>query len=509
MPWLFIIFLLRVCLTEANLIKRDIPRWLLLRLFVCVVALFLFLRVIHLDRWLLANVDEIALLNNLSLPIFSGGYGSTTFFPAVQLTKAFYFVNGFPSYRLIGVLLNLAGLIFFYLALGKITGRIWSLVGALAYSTQWYLIYISRIYEIATFTPFFFSLQFFLVISWLVSQKKEYLIASFFVAGVGIDCYAPPLFYATTALGLILVYRAIRGRFSWLLLILCGSTTLLAMVPFFYVQFFVGDLLRDILSNYQLAGKNSSHVLLIHLWQPEIFLKTLTELLSFITVDHRWWKWLAVPVVTALMFSVILVIQNRKDSIIGFIGSWTFLTLVLTFFSPVAAYIQGHFTAFLLLYLASLVLLIGRLSVKLRLIPAGILAILIVVSCFWYPNTVKDQWSEITWASDFIRQQAEVPVPVSDGAFLALQHAPNFPADAVKIFTCANDKEIKNGMTELPCDRQFMVVATFDCNIIGAFEESCVRFAGEQRLTTLIESHLANGVVFYKTSPKDQERYDK
>ena len=329
-------------MTEENFSQKSLPPWLILRLFVCIVILFLLLRVIHLDRWLLANLDEIALINNLSLPIFSGGYGSTTFFPAVQITKAFFFIDSFPSYRLIGVLLNLLGLLFFFLALNMIIRKPWSLIGALAFAAQWYLVYISRVYEIATFIPFFFSLQFLLVVSWLNSNRSAYLILSFVVAGVGINCYAPPIFYATAALGLILVYRAVRMRFSWKLLLACGVSALTAMAPFFYVQLFVGDFLRDIHINYQYVGKETSGILPFHLVHPEVFLKTLTELLSYITLDHRWWILAAPLVLTSLFITFVLVMRHRNDSVISFIGSWTFLTLGITFISPVAAYIQGH-----------------------------------------------------------------------------------------------------------------------------------------------------------------------
>ena len=489
-------------MTEPSITRKETPRWLVIRLFLCIVFLFLFLRIIHLDSWQLANVDEIALLNNLSLPTFSGGYGSTTFFPAVQITKAFFFVDGFPSYRYIGVLLNLAGLIFFFLALNKVTGKTWSLIGALAFSAQWYLVYISRIYEIATFVPFFFSLQFFLVISWLVSKKPAYLITSFIVAGIGIDCYAPPIFYATAALILILAYRAIRGAFSYRLLIACTTGTLIAMVPFFYVQLFVGDFFRDILANYQFAGKSSSDVLLIHLRHPEIFLKTITELFSFITLDHRWWIWLTPPVVLCLFVILILVIRQRKDSIVGFIGLWTFLTLVITFVSPVAAYIQGHFTAFLLLFLACLAVCIGRISGKERLFPLGILIIFGIASSLWLPNVFKNQWKEMAWATEFIAGQNEKSIPVSDGAFLALRHVPGFLQGKARVFTCDKVEHVRQGVEDISCNHPSLILATYECNIVDSIQDTCAMITEKQRLTTLLESHLANGVVIYRTKPK-------
>src|SRR5512139_337841 len=110
-------------------------------------AVFLTLRLYNIRQWLLANLDEVALMNNLTLPLFSGGYGSTTFFPAVQITNWFPFITTFPEFRFIGVLFNAVGLLFFYAGLRTFCSRSASCIGALLFSLHWYLVYISRIYE--------------------------------------------------------------------------------------------------------------------------------------------------------------------------------------------------------------------------------------------------------------------------------------------------------------------------------------------------------------------------
>ena len=485
--------------------KRPLD-WLDVRILVGVIFLFLVLRVINLDRWSLANVDEIALLNNLQLPIFSGGYGSTTFFPAVQITKALFFVKTFPDYRFIGVLFNLLGLIFFYMGLRKISGRISSLVGATAYASQWYLVYISRIYEIATFVPFFFALQFYLSVLWLTTRRNTYLILAFFIGGIGIDCYAPPLFYSSVSLLAICCFSAIRRELTWKMLVTSLVASIVAATPFIYVQLFVGNFRRDLLSNYQFAGHYIAHMAPIHILHPEIFLKTLAELLSFITLDHNIWKWSAGLVLGSLAISAVLFLQKRSDPTVRFVGTWMFLILGLAFLSPVAVYIQGHLTAFLILFLALNAVLLDCLHGYRRLVPGILLIGLVSASLFWLPNIFNDQWREVEWANDFIQQAGDTPVPISDGAFLALRQTPGFLSDKVRIFTCASEYQVQQGLKDLPCEKPFLIVATFDCNIVTAMTTTCANISDEQRVTTLMESHLANGIVFYRTSPKGRGR---
>ena len=158
-------------------IKKILPTLFLVSV---LLTVFLFFRLYNLREWLLANLDEISLMNNITLPMFSGGYGSTTFFPAAQITKHFPFIASFPEYRYIGVLFNAIGMIFFYAGLRNICSHSASFLGALLFSMHWYLIYISRIYEIATFIPFFFSIVFYLFTGWL-AHERNYLLPLLFL----------------------------------------------------------------------------------------------------------------------------------------------------------------------------------------------------------------------------------------------------------------------------------------------------------------------------------------
>jgi hypothetical protein len=238
-------------------------------------AVFLILRLYNIRQWLLANLDEVALINNLTLPIFSGGYGSTTFFPAVQITNWFPFITTFPEFRFIGVLFNAIGLLFFYAGLRTFCSRSAACIGALLFSLHWYLVYIRRIYEIATFIPFFFSIVFYLFCRWVHGGSSRFLLALFFVGGLGLNCYAPPMAYGLIALWLILIYKAVKKQLSWQLFAACVVAFAIAILPFLYVQIYVGNFFRDVLYNYNYAGATQSRILPIHFKSPAIFFKTL------------------------------------------------------------------------------------------------------------------------------------------------------------------------------------------------------------------------------------------
>jgi len=454
------------------------------------------LRLHHLREWLLANVDEISLINNLTLPIFSGGYGSTTFFPAAQITRYFPFIASFPEYRYIGVLFNAVGMIFFYAGLRNICNRPAAFLGALLFSTHWYLIYISRVYEIATLIPFFFSIVFYLFTGWLVHARDYLLPLLFFLGGIGLDCYAPPMAYSLSALLVVLLVGALQKtlRWRWILMSLLGL--LVAILPFVYVQLFVGNFFGDILANYHHAASPRLQVTLIHLAKPSIFFSTLSELMTFLTLQHCW-KPLVLPAITLVLLPIYPVARLRHNRNVFMLALWTYLTLVITFFSPVAAYIQGHFTGFLILYCALLAALLGAAEPICRRLSWPAAMLLVIFSLYWMPIIRQNQHRDVAWLPDYIRAERLATVPVSDGAYLVLKHTPFLQGDDFPVFLCNSTEEIVGSLAALPPQQLRLVIATFNCDIAGAADRLGMIIGKEQRITTLYESYLAEGIAFY------------
>ena len=474
-------------------IKSTLPSLFLLSV---LLIIFLFPRLYNLREWLLANLDEISLMNNINLPMFSGGYGSTTFFPAAQITKYFPFIASFPEYRYIGVLFNAIGLLFFYAGLRNICNRPASFLGALLFSMHWYLIYISRIYEIATFIPFFFSIVFYLFTSWLAHERNYLLPLLFFIGGVGLDCYAPPMAYSLSALFVILLVSTVQKTLRWRWILLCFIAFSVAILPFVYVQLFVGNFFRDILANYNHAAASQSHITLIHLKEPLIFFSTLTELMTFVSLDHNFKPFL-LPAMMIILLPIYPAVRMRHNRKIFMLALWTYLTLVITFCSPIAAYIQGHFTGFLILYCAVIAALLETPETMCRRVSRLTALLLIMFSLYWMPIIRQNQYRDIEWLPDYIRNENLPTVPVSDGAYLVLKHTPFLRGADFPVFLCNSTAEIEGFLSSLPPEKRRLVIATFNCDIAGAISNLGMTISREQRITTLYESYLAEGIAFY------------
>lgn len=460
------------------------------------LVIFLLLRLYNLREWLLANLDEISLINNINLPIFSGGYGSTTFFPAAQITKYFPFIASFPEYRYIGVLFNAIGMIFFYAGLRNICNRPASFLGALLFSTQWYLVYISRVYEIATFIPFFFSIVFYLFTGWLVSKKDYFLPLLFFIGGIGLNCYAPPMAYSLLALFVILSVSALQKALRWRWIVVSLIALTVAVVPFLYVQLWVGNFFRDVLANYNHAASPQPHITMIHLKEPSIFLSTLSELMTYLTLQHRW-EPLLWPTLMLLLIPVYPIVRLRHKRKIFMLALWAYLTLVITFCSPVASYIQGHFTGFLILYFAVVAVLLEASEALYRRLVQLTAVLLVIFSLYWMLAILENQYRDISWLPGYIKNENVSTVPVSDGAYLVLKHTPFLRGADFPMFLCNSTEEIAGFLSALPPEKRKLVIATFNCDIAGAVTNLGMTVSREQRITTLFESYLAEGIVFY------------
>jgi hypothetical protein len=467
-------------------------------------AVCLALRLYNIRQWLLANLDEVSLMNNLTLPIFSGGYGSTTFFPAAQITNWFPFITTFPEFRFIGVLFNAAGLLFFYAGLRTFCSRPASFMGSLLFSLHWYLVYISRIYEIATFIPFFFSIVFYLFCRWVHDGSNWLLPTLFFIGGIGLNCYAPPMAYGLAGLWLILIYKAVKKQISWPLFAACILAFAVAILPFLYVQIYVGNFFRDVLYNYNMAGATQSGILPIHLKSPSIFFKTLTEMMTFLDLEHKWQSF-ALPALLVIIAPFALLPWRRTDKHTKALMLWTGATLALTFISPVAAYIQGHFTGFLILYLAVLSCALDAPSAPRRWMACTCAVALAAGSFYWMPIIRQDQYREVAWLPAYIQKEQISSVPISDGAYLVLKHTPFLQGARFPVFYCQNAEKIRDDILQNPDRNQRLIIATLDCDIDGAMRLLGGAIRKDKKIITLLESYLANGIIFYFVEPGPQQ----
>jgi len=270
----------------------------------------------------------------------------------------------------------------------------------------------------------------------------------------------------------------------------------LSILPFLYVQIYVGDFLRDVFANYQFAGHAQTNIFPIHLKNPEIFLQTLSELMTFLSLEHNW-RLLLIPTIIFIFIPVYPVLRMHRNNRIFKLASWTYLTLVFTFLSPVASYIQGHLTGFLILYIAVLVIVIDKSDIIFRRFSQLTVFALVIFSLYWMPNIEKNQYQDISWFPEYIRNEGISPVPISDGAYLVLQHTPYLNGADFPVYICNSTNHIEEFLAQFPPEKRRLVIATFDCDVFGAINNLGQTIRRERRITTLHESHLANGIVFY------------
>lgn len=465
------------------------------------VLVCLALRLYRLKEWLLPNVDEIALISNIGTPIFSGGYGSTTFFPAVQITKYLFPFLTFPDYRYIGVLFNTVAMLLFYAGLRRFVRPLPAFLGSLLFCMQWYLVYISRMYEIATFIPFFFAAVFYCFALWSHTGRHALLPPLFLIGGIGFDCYAPPMAYGLASLLALLAYQATKKTVPWKWV---GAGTLclfIALLPFFYVQLYVGNFLKDVLTNYNFAGHAQSSFAPIHLQHPEIFLKTLTELLTFLSPEQGW-KLRAGPAMLLLLLPLPALLRSEAAEQIKLLAAWCGLTCAAIFLSPVAAYIQGHFTGFFMLYIACLSVALATPGRLYRCLALAALLGITGCSLYWLPKAYHDQYSDIAWLPGYLKKNAVAVVPISDGSYNALKHTPFLNGARFEVFTCDKPENILAGLKTAPPADIKLVFGTFDCNIVERLSELGLVVREQQEIMTLFESHYANGLRVYFVEKK-------
>jgi hypothetical protein len=117
------------------------------------------------------------------------------------------------------------------------------------------------------------------------------------------------------------------------------------------------------------------------------------------------------------------------------------------------------------------------------------------------PIIQQDQYREVEWLPSYIQKERLSSVPISDGAYLVLKHTPFLQGARFPVFICQNTEKIRDDILQDPDRNQRLIIATFDCNIEGAMKLLGSAIRGDKKTTTLLESYLANGIVFYFVEP--------
>jgi hypothetical protein len=263
---------------------------------------------------------------------------------------------------------------------------------------------------------------------------------------------------------------------------------------------YVGNFFRDVFYNYNYAGATQRRILPIHVKNPAIFFKTLTELMTFLDIEHKWQRF-ALPAVIIIIAPLAGFSWSRTKKNTKVLVLWAYGTLAITFLSPVAAYIQGHFTGFLILYIAVLACALDAPSAPRRWIARSCAVVFAACSLYWMPIIHQDQYREVAWLPSYIRQERLSSVPISDGAYLVLRHTSFLQGARFPVFTCQSAEKIRDDILQDPDRNQRLIIATFDCDIKGAMKLLGGSVLKEKKIITLPETYTENGIVFYFVEP--------
>jgi hypothetical protein len=113
---------------------------------------------------------------------------SSTFLPLIFLSKPFFFINSFPSYRYITSFYSVIGVLIAYFTVRMITKSYFkAFLASLIFSTNQYIVLLSHVFMVDALILLFTSLVIYFYFKWERSKKTIYLIAMFVF--LAIDVY--------------------------------------------------------------------------------------------------------------------------------------------------------------------------------------------------------------------------------------------------------------------------------------------------------------------------------
>ena len=517
------------------------------------VTLFLLsfaVRAWRVNDWLLPNVDEIVLMNTMNLRFLEGCSASSVYWPAHWIVRAFFFLTSFHHYRLISVLFGSATILVVYsLALRLARQQIaWTFCALLSF--QWYLLYMSRIIEIASFIPLFTALCLWATVRWKETRRPVFALLFFGMGGIAANIWTPPMFYLVGAGAAFFAWEAIGKRLAWKSFLLCMVVLSIALAPYLYVLLTSAQIKHDILLRYQMTGASGAKILPANLVNPGAAIKTWTYLVTFFHEDLPWHylapfgiALLALPVMAARWMvhrperSRPADATENADALADMSASWRgvlqsqdttplpperkpagqrpvfmavlFLAsaqIVLLLLSPVPLYIEGHAAPLLL---CTLLLLLGvassRAPVSIRAAGGGVLLLCLLASLGFAPYYVDNQQCRLReWLRANVVEKGVDPVCVSDGAHVKLIRIPDITALGIPfaVFTTAPDDLFwsQRSPGAFP-----IIISTYECNMDQIAREKGFHLSRQFTMNNLYEAHLRHGIDVWRVDNFDRE----
>ena len=468
--------------------SNGLADWRGLTVCCALIALFLLLRCFRLFSAFLPQIDEISLLNQANVPFLAGGSFSSTYFPLSIATKYLLPFLRLGELRLLTVGSQFIGIV----CLVSVVRRWLSPGAAAAFAllviTHWYFNYIGRLYDVSSFTVFFFGIHLFFLARWNSTQSSRALLFAAVAAGIGLDNYAGPWLYYLPFAAAAILFLGLKDRRSRGQIFSTAGLFLLCCAPFFYVLFHT-DSRRDWSYLTQFSGTNQP--LFPTLNNPQPFIRTFTETFSYHSAGPPDFL---LPFIAALLAAAPAVLSfggGRKNRFVGLALAGYVFQIAAIAASPVVPNHSGHFSIVLLFYFfliaACLKFPPGRI--------VGAVCILAVAGFGFRDFAIRFAGQDQRKLALASLEQAENLGPdrilFSDGAYLKFYWIDGVPAERKwPMITC--DKPDRFSTDALA--RYNFLFLTTECEGFlpaGQFEPIW-------QTDQLIEAHSVHGLSFYR-----------
>lgn len=529
----------RVCLMTTwfdTHLGTVAARWQRLSPFLTLFILSFAIRIWRVNDWLLPNVDEIVLNITLGHRFLEGCSASSTYWPAHLILRAFFFLDTFYQYRFISVLFGSATIVMVYaLALRLAKPPVaWGFCALLSF--QWYLLYMSRIIEIASFIPLFTVVCLWAVIRWRETRRPVFVWLFFGLGGIAANTWTPPMFYFLAAGAAFFLWEAVCKRLAWKWLGVAHLILFVMLIPWFHVLWTTGRLREDILLRYQMTGAAATRILPANIASPSAAIQTWTNLVTFFH-EQLPWKWLATFAVAVLItpFAMFPWIRSKliaesasvglprdsacnsrcqhnlaKAHVLSILLFLAAIQLLLLIVSPVPLYIEGH--AFPLL-LCVLLLLFGMATaqatpISARCVAGGLLLFSLLSSFGFTPYYMESQQTRLRdWLRHNVVESGISRVCVSDGVYLKLTKIPSIAELGITYEVFTNAPEDPFWKNHSPSDFP-VIISTYECNMDAYVRSKGFALHHQFTMNNLYEAHLRHGIDAWRVANTgtDQEK---
>jgi hypothetical protein len=473
-----------------------------------ILSVALFLRLFNAPCWLLANVDEVAALNQIGIPFLSGACTSTNYLLTTLLLKTVGLLIPFPAIRLLNGLVNSAALYCVFRVVRSATNRPAALLTLIFLAFSWNVIYYARLFECGSLTPSMGCFFLCCVLLWIRRPGQTgWLYCSGLILGFHLNTHAMPSFYAMAIFFLFLSIQVWKRSVSLKDALRIVGMILLASLPYIYSSLAFAHFQSDLQVSYGVAAQNPVLQLAVNFRHPLFFIKTLAEYFTFFPISNSSYLRF-IFTLCALALPLILFFFTKPSAVLSYCAFFAYGTLLLIGLFPIPVYNEGHLHYFWPHYVLFLSLLVTHCRGYAKALIALICIVILGANACWMPHIAQNQVRQVKKTLDEHLEAGET-VFMSDGAYHKLRMLPFYSKIMEKriviTFTCSGNGAMKC-FENMSIDRKCVVFITSDGPWPPASFAGKITSTMNLELEELMEAHLTHGLRIHTIAPLAQAK---